>query len=288
MSLPLPALLLAVVCLCAVAPRALAERTLSYAWDRDVLYKAGDDLSEYERERCRLDVYYPEGAADAPVVVWFHAGGLRMGNKYVSGELREQGVVVVACNYRLSPNVEAPAYIEDTAAAVAWVFENIEEYGGSTDRIILAGASAGGYLVSMVTLDKRYLAAHNIDADRIAGVASIGGQMINHVAVREEAGIERTRTVVDELAPLYHVRRDAPPMLLATGDRDLELLGRYEENAFFWRMMKEVGHEDIVLHELDGFDHAGLEKPAHGLLLKFIDRFRPDAEGDDSGAGGAR
>jgi hypothetical protein len=34
------------------------------------------------------------------------------------------------------------------------------------------------------------------------------------------------------MAPLYHVRKDAPPLLLITGDRDLELLGRYQENAY--------------------------------------------------------
>jgi hypothetical protein len=59
---------------------------------------------------------------------------------------------------------------------------------------------------------------------------------------RAERGIEGTRPVVDDLAPLYHVRKDAPPLLLITGDRELEMLGRYEENAYLMRMMKVVGH----------------------------------------------
>ena len=41
----------------------------------------------------------------------------------------------------------------------------------------------------------------------------------------------RTQPLLDEMAPLYHVRDDAPPLLLITGDRELEMLGRYEENA---------------------------------------------------------
>jgi hypothetical protein len=36
------------------------------------------------------------------------------------------------------------------------------------------------------------------------------------------------------------------------GDREREKLGRSEESAFFWRMMKVVGHETIELMELDG------------------------------------
>lgn len=46
-----------------------------------------------------------------------------------------------------------------------------------------------------------------------------------------------------------------PPLILITGDRELELLGRYEENAYMWRMMKLVGHEDTYLYEIGGHGH---------------------------------
>ena len=75
---------------------------------------------------------------------------------------------------------------------------------------------------------------------------------------------------VDEYAPLYHVRKDAPPMLLITGDREMELFGRYEENAYLWRMMKLAGHQRTRLYELDGFDHGGMAQPAFPLLLKEV------------------
>ena len=42
-------------------------------------------------------------------------------------------------------------------------------------------------------------------------------------------------------------------LLLITGDRELELLGRYEENAYFMRMMKVAGHKETKLYELDGY-----------------------------------
>ena len=77
--------------------------------------------------------------------------------------------------------------------------------------------------------------------------------------------------IIDNLAPLYHVRNDAPPLLMITGDRELELLGRYEENAFMMRMMKIAGHQDTRIMELDGFGH-GTTYPAFPLLLKEVER----------------
>jgi hypothetical protein len=89
--------------------------------------------------------------------------------------------------------------------------------------------------------------------------------------VREERGIEEKQPIIDDLAPLFHVRKNAPPILLVTGDREKELMGRYEECAYFWRMMKLTGHPNITLHELDGFDHGKMPEPAMPLVVKFVE-----------------
>jgi acetyl esterase/lipase len=126
-----------------------------YKTKTDILYRAGDDLTEYMQERCRLDVYYPVDKKNFSTVVWFHGGGLEGGNRFIPAALQEQGVAVVAANYRLHPQVQSPAYVEDAAAAVAWTFKHIAEYGGSPDKIFVSGHSARGYLTSMIGLDKR-------------------------------------------------------------------------------------------------------------------------------------
>lgn len=236
------------------------------------VYYYGDTLpaTPYMRERCRLDVYYPVGASSYATIVWFHGGGLRAGNKFIPERLKEQGVGVVAVNYRLHPQVTCPAYIEDAAAAVAWVFRHIAEYGGDPQRIFVSGHSAGGYLSSMVGLDKRWLGRHGIDANRIAGLIPFSGHTITHFTIRAERDIPGTLPLIDEYAPLYHIRQDAPPMLLITGDRELELLGRYEENAYFMRMMKVIKHPHTTLYELQGFNHGAMAEPAFPLLLNFV------------------
>ena len=246
----------------------LAEET--YKFEENILYREGDELSEYERERCRLDVYYPVADTPFATVVWFHGGGLQAGNKYLPAGLKEQGIAVVPVNYRLYPKVKSPAYIDDAAAAVAWVFKHIESYGGSKQKIFVAGHSAGGYQAFLVGLDKSYLKKYDVNADDIAGLIPYSGHTITHFAVRDEVGISEKQPLVDGMAPLTHIRKDAPPLLMVTGDRELEMLGRYEENAYMWRMLKVVGHPSATLHELDGFNHGNMSEPAHFLTLDFV------------------
>jgi len=129
----------------------------------------------------------------------------------------------------------------------------------------------------MLAFDTRWLGAHELDADALEGVVPFSGHTLTHFPVRKERGIPGTQPIVDDLAPLYHVRADAPPVLLITGDRDLELLGRYEENAFFWRMLQVVGHPDATLFELQGYDHGGMPAPAFAPLRNFIRRLEKPA-----------
>lgn len=238
-----------------------------------------NQANEYINERCVLDIYYPKNVKDFPTIVWFHGGGLTGGNKEIPMQLMEKGVCIVAVNYRLYPKVKAPFYIDDAASAVSWVFKNIADLGGDPSLIFVSGHSAGGYLASMIGLDKSWLNKYDIDADSIAGLIPFSGHTITHFTVREEKGISGTQPIVDSLAPLYHVRPDAPPLLLITGDRELELLGRYEENAYLMRMMKIAGHKETTLYELDGYGH-GMTEPAFPLLLKEVQRIKGEKTTD--------
>ncbi|MFN9719053.1 MAG: alpha/beta hydrolase [Planctomycetota bacterium] len=229
-----------------------------------------DQTDSYATEKCQLDIHRPLGVTNAPVVVWFHGGGLTKGERAIPKALMHQGIVVVAAGYRLSPQVKCPTYLEDAAAAVAWTIRNAEQYGGSSRRVFISGHSAGAYLSAMVGLDRSWLARHDLDANQLAGIIPFSGQAITHFTIRDERGIPDTRPVIDEFAPLFHVRSDAAPILLITGDRDRELLGRYEENAYLYRMLQEVKHPDTDLFELQGFDHGGMAEPAFPLLLKFV------------------
>jgi len=228
----------------------------------------------YMKSQCRLDIYYPKNVKDFATIVWFHGGGITGGSKEIPRELMERGVAVIGVGYRLSPKVKAPMYIEDAAAAVAWAFKNIEQYGGNKKLIFVSGHSAGGYLGSMLTLDKHYLSKYQIDANSIAGLIPFSGQAITHFTIRQEQGLKELQATIDQYAPLTHIRADAPPMLIITGDREMELFGRYEENAYLNRMMKLAGNKTTRLYELQGFDHGGMALPAFPLLLKEVGQLK--------------
>lgn len=254
-----------------VSASANAQDGKGYTKHKDISYR--ENASDpYAKKRCKLDLYHPANTKGYSTVVWFHGGGLKAGKKSIPRELQRDEIAVVAVNYRLHPKVKSPVYVDDAAAAVAWTLKNIEKFGGDRKKVFVSGHSAGGYLTSMVGLDKSWLQKYGADPDDLAGLIPYSGHTITHFTVRVERGIDGKQPIVDSMAPLYHVRKDCPPILLITGDRELEMLGRYEENAYFWRMLKVVGHPDAEILELDGYDHGGMAKPAHPLLLKFVKR----------------
>ncbi|MDR2562689.1 MAG: alpha/beta hydrolase [Prevotellaceae bacterium] len=250
---------------------AVFGQTTAYKTMKDIPYYSVQERSqnEYIDQRCKLDIYYPENEKNFLTLVWFHGGGLTGGSKHIPDELKEKGFCVVAVNYRLSPRAGCPAYLEDAAAAVAWVFNHIAEYGGNSERIVLSGHSAGAYLSGMLGLDKSWLQKHEIDAKRIAALFLLSAQTITHFTIRKERGLPELQALIDEYAPLYHVCADAPPVYLMTGDREKELLGRYEENAYLWRMMQLAGHKHTKLYEFDGYGHDMLA-PAFPLMIKIL------------------
>ncbi|NMH27908.1 alpha/beta hydrolase [Flavobacterium silvaticum] len=236
-------------------------------------YYEGKKTDAYILERCKVDVYYPTDAKPKATIIWFHGGGLTGGEKEIPEALKNQGFAIVGVGYRLSPKAKVADIIDDATAAIAWTFKNISKYNGADpDKIFLSGHSAGGYLDLMVGLNKKYLQAYGIDANKIAGLIPFSAQTVTHFTKRKEQNIPDTQPTIDEYAPLFFVRADAPPLLLITGDRELEMLGRYEENAYLARMMKINGHKQTRLLELDGYDHGGMPYPAFPLLIKEVNR----------------
>ncbi len=88
------------------------------------------------------------------------------------------------------------------------LMKNINNFGGDSSLIFISGHSAGGYLASMVGIDKRWLEKHDIDADNIAGLIPFSGHTITHFTVRKERGIPGEQPIIDDLAPLYNAARE--------------------------------------------------------------------------------
>ena len=261
-------LLLSIICSYYIS----AQNATSYLSEYNIPYKS-QNKDAYEQSRCKLDIYYPKNVKNFPSIVWFHGGGLEGGEKFFPKELLDKGVAIIAVNYRLSPKATNPAYTDDAAAAVAWTFNHIQQYGGSTKKIFVSGHSAGGYLTLMLGLDKSYLAKYNIDADSVSAYFPISGQTTTHYTIRKERGLPFDLPIIDTYAPSNHARKDASPFVLITGDRDLEMSARYEENAHLAAVLKALGHMHTELYELKGFDHGTVVAPACYLIIDHIKKY---------------
>lgn len=226
---------------------------------KDLSYKTVA-TTDYERERCKVDLYLPRDAKDFPTLVWFHGGALQGGDKAgdfapaFARRFADEGIAVASANYRLSPKVNFPAYLEDAAAAVAFVREEIKKAGGSPDKIFVSGHSAGGYLTAMLGVDEQYLGKQGLKITDIAGFIPISGQMITHSTIRKERGISETQPLIDAAAPAFHVRKDTAPFLVIAGSKDLP--ARAEESRYFVAAMKAVKNENVTYLEVAGRDHG--------------------------------
>ncbi|TWT79720.1 Carboxylesterase NlhH [Planctomycetes bacterium CA13] len=250
---------------------------------RDLPYRLANEPNDYAKSRCKLDLYLPASGTEFPCVVWFHGGGLESGGKdserQWGSSLAKAGIAMAAVDYRLSPKVQYPVYIQDAAAAVAWVHTHIAQYGGEPRSVFVSGHSAGGYLAAMVAIDKRWLTAAGIDTDLLAGTLPVSGQMITHSTVRKERGIPRSTEIVDEAAPLTHVRPGAPPMLLITGDHDLA--ERSDENRRMHEALAKTGCDTSRFREFKDRDHGSIkdrmlnqDDPARIAFVAFIMQHR--------------
>lgn len=199
--------------------------------------------TDYQEQRCKLDIYQPKSTSASPALIWFHGGGLKSNSKdkedevvLVAKHYMSKGITFIAVNYRLSPKVNFPLYVYDAAASIKWVIGNASSYNINKDKVFVGGHSAGGYLTFMATVEGEATKACGLKVNDIAGIIPISGQTVTHTTVKGETN-SKGAVVCDERAPLYHYKKMKRPMLLITADNDLKM--RIEENELLFSAIKK-------------------------------------------------
>lgn len=116
-------------------------------------------------QKLTLDLYRPDESMTSvslrPVIVFIYGGGWQSGTKeeygFVASTLVRQGYVVVIPDYRLFPEVQFPEFVNDSAAALRWTFDNIGQYGGDPSNVFVMGHSAAGEIAALLHYDESYL-----------------------------------------------------------------------------------------------------------------------------------
>ena len=193
-------------------------------------YRGAADLAYGNHPRQKVDVYQPavpaqslavnaQSAGGAPMVVFFYGGSWSNGNRsdyrFVGEALAAEGIVVVVADYRLSPEVRYPVFLQDSALATRWAFDNAQKYGADPTRIFVMGHSAGAYNAAMLALDKRWLGGEGISPSKLAGWIGLAGpyDFLPIADRKTQVAFEWPSTPPDSQA-LFHASKSSPPALL--------------------------------------------------------------------------
>ena len=241
---------------------------------------------EYGRvddHRLLLDLYLPPGHDDPPLVVWIHGGAWRAGSKSKMPltDLLDAGFAIASIDYRLSPVAKFPAQIHDCKAAIRFLRGNAAKYGVHTERIAIAGSSAGGHLVALLGVSNGHrslegeVGDYDDESSDVQAIVDYYGptnfltilpQSTPHgLSVRVPALqllLGNTPDKCPDLArlasPVFHVDANDPPLLILHGDQDPQVpINQSHELHARYKKQKLPVHFEVV--------HDG----AHGGKLFF-------------------
>jgi len=239
-------------------------------------------LSFGDNLRQRLDIYVPRSLkAPAPLLLFFYGGAWQAGRRgdylalgYV---FASAGIATAVADYRLYPQVKYPAFVEDAAAALAWLRRQGASYGIDPERIFVGGHSAGAYIAVMLASEPVFLTSHGGCLSWIRGVIGIAGPY-DFLPLEDRAYIDMFHGRENrDVMPVHHVTGPRPPMLLITGDRDRTVSPRNTQSMASCLRSRgsavreihypRIGHVGILLSLLPGFRRL---TPLRQDMLDFI------------------
>ncbi|WP_293786423.1 alpha/beta hydrolase [uncultured Aeromicrobium sp.] len=236
----------------------------------DLAYGDGDDET--------LDVWFPRdrGSGPLPVIVWVHGGGWIGGDKEGIAPylqlLAAKGYAAVGIDYSLGPDTHYPVPLEQTDKAIVWLEENAAALGLDTDRLVLAGDSAGAqiaaqYLAMLADADyaREVGVEPTVAADRVVGALLHSGPYDPGSAL-QASGLMGwfVRTVgwaylgtkdfddprVEQASVTDHLTEGFPPTLVTGGEED-PLTAQGKE---FAKKLTELGVE-VETYWAEGLNH---------------------------------
>jgi acetyl esterase/lipase len=250
-----------------------------------------------------LDLYLP-AARPAPVVVFLHGGGWRVGSRrsggpaFPGGALFEAaaraGLAVASVDYRLSAEAVWPAQLHDVKAAVRWLRSRSGELGIDPDRVAVWGESAGGHLAALLGLTNgdealegdvgvtgpssavTAVAAWYPPTDLPGMAADLGTDPLD--ATTREAqllggAVPSVPDAAAQASPVTRVTPDAPPFLLLHGADD-SMVPCVQSERLHAALVEAGVEAELVLYP--GADHMWLGAPeaAQSALDHTIDVLR--------------
>lgn len=241
-----------------------------------------------DTDRRQLDLYAPQGARNAPVLLFLHGGVWQIGSKDEYRNIGEafaaRGIVTAVASYRIAPAARHPAQVEDAAAATVWLQRHAEELGGDPKRVFISGHSAGGHLATLILMDARYLRAVGGTPDSLAGVIALSGifDLTRPIDDTTEGGFARfiqpvfgrDRAALQDASPIRHLRETPVPQLVVVAGNDYQDMVRQSRDFYEAARAKRLS---VTLETVAGRGHFALvhaigsiEDPTTALIERFV------------------
>ncbi len=212
------------------------------------------------------------------MVVFFYGGSWTTGERadylFAGEALASRGIVTLVADYRLSPEVRYPVFLQDSALAVKWAADNAQRFGGDPRKLYVMGHSAGGYNAAMVALDPRWLGAVGMRPGQLAGFIGIAGAYdFLPIAIPEVQVAFNWPNTPPDSQPLWHASPAAPRTLLLAARNDT-LVNPVRNTEGLSKKLRDAG-VPVQTEMLDGVSHVtiigSLAKPLR-LLAPVLDR----------------
>lgn len=235
-----------------------------------------------------LDIYRPDIASEMqplPVVLFFHGGSWRDGSKnlyrFVAVTLAERGYLVVVPNYRKFPEVVFPAFVGDTAAAISWVIENADQYGGNPQSVFVMGHSSGAHMGALALADQRYLQSYAKQPNQVRGFIGLAGPYSFEPRAEDIVEVFAGLNDYSQMQVDTFVDGNEPKMLLLHGMDD-SIVASFNSD----RLKTALDEHQIESRQIfyQGIDHAGIigefaapyeaNSEVVADILAFIEQFR--------------
>ena len=194
---------------------------------KEFVYKTVDS------HEIKANIFLPNASGLYPVLIYFHGGGFIFGNRdqglddNIKEKLLASNYAVVSADYRLAPETKLHEILKDVSDIIKWLRENgFQEFNIDTNKIAVAGGSAGGYLALSTGFNQDYAPNAIVAISTPTGFSTANIQMGD-------------LSILNQPGP-YDIVKDS---IVSYGD--------YDSRMQLWRFL---ARNSLVLYEIFGFD----------------------------------
>jgi acetyl esterase/lipase len=255
---------------------------------RDISYKG-----KSPNIRNFLDVYYPKNTeTPKDVLVFIHGGSWNSGKKdtywWLGKNMASKNVVSVIINYSLSPESQYEAMAYDCSAALKWVKDSIETYGGSPARIFVMGHSAGGHLAALINNDPRFFKKAGILNPIRAVILNDGFGLDMFEYLNAAKKNKQTESFLNTFSkdvnlwktgsPMFYLENVQNPFLVFVGEHTYPAIKLQSD-----RLYKDLteANKPIEINIVKRKKHIGMitqmifrNNQMYGMILTFMNKYR--------------